>query len=71
MKDDKKSPDPMHEKLLIFLIAAAIAEAATLLLFYYWVVSMTYISPSQNHTIVPVLENILKWMYQVIMDKFI
>jgi len=71
MKDDKKSPDPMHEKLLIILIAAAIAEAATLLLFYYWVVSMTYISPSQNHTIVPVLENILKWMFQVIMDKYI
>ncbi len=66
MKADKKSPDPMHEKLLILLIAAAIAEAATLLIFYYWVVSMTYISPSQNHTIVPVLEYILKWMYQAI-----
>jgi hypothetical protein len=71
MKADKKSSHPMHENLLIFLIAAAIAEAAILLLFYYWVVSMTYISPSQNHTIVPVLENILKWMSQVIMDKYI
>jgi hypothetical protein len=71
MKDNKKYPDPMHEKLLIFLIAAAIAEAATLLIFYYWVVSMTYISPSQNHTIVPVLEKILEWMFQAIMDKYI
>jgi hypothetical protein len=52
--------------LLIFTIALAMAEASIFLLFYYWVVSMTYTTPSQNFTIVPVLQNILDWMYRVV-----
>ncbi len=62
-----KKRSALQEKLIIFMVALALAEASSLLLFYYWVVSMTYISPSQNLTILPVLENILKWMYQVIL----
>jgi 4-amino-4-deoxy-L-arabinose transferase-like glycosyltransferase len=48
-----------------FIIALSLAEASLLLLFYYWVVSMTYISPSQNYAILPTIENLLKWMYQI------
>ncbi len=54
------------DKILIFTIALAIAEASIFLLFYYWIVSMTFISPSQNFTILPVLQNILDWMYMVV-----
>ncbi len=70
LKNDKKSSVALPEDLLIFFIATALAEACTILIFYYWVVSMTYISPLQNHTILPVLENILNWMYPNI-GKFI
>ncbi|NJD51796.1 MAG: hypothetical protein FIB07_02910 [Candidatus Methanoperedens sp.] len=53
------------KKLTMFFISLSIAEASFLMLFYYWVVSMTYISPSQNFAILPILGNILKWMYQI------
>ena len=52
------------DKSMIFVVALTLAEASFLLLFYYWVVSMTYIAPAQNHTILPVIGDILKLMYQ-------
>ncbi|VVB85287.1 Dolichyl-phosphate-mannose-protein mannosyltransferase [uncultured archaeon] len=55
------------ETWIISIIALSLAEASLLLLFYYWVATMTYISPSQNYTILPALENLLKWMYQVVL----
>lgn len=64
---NKKSYSDILDKITIFFIALSLAEASILLLFYYWVVTITYISPSQNQTIVPILENILKWMYQVLL----
>lgn len=57
------------DKISIFFIALSLAEASILLLFYYWVISITYISPSQNYAIVPILENALKWMYQILIFK--
>jgi hypothetical protein len=54
-------------RLMTFVVALSLAEASIILLFYYWVASMTYISPSQNYTILPVLQNILNWMYQIIL----
>jgi 4-amino-4-deoxy-L-arabinose transferase-like glycosyltransferase len=64
-----KKPTDRLDKIIIFLMALSLAEASVLLLFYYWVVTMTYISPSQNYTIVPILEGILKWMYQAILGS--
>jgi 4-amino-4-deoxy-L-arabinose transferase-like glycosyltransferase len=64
-----KKPTDRSDKIIIFLMALSLAEASVLLLFYYWVVTITYISPSQNYTIVPILEGILKWMYQVILSS--
>jgi hypothetical protein len=58
-----KKPTDRSDKIIIFLMALSFAEASVLLLFYYWVVTITYISPSQNYTIVPILEGILKWIY--------
>jgi 4-amino-4-deoxy-L-arabinose transferase-like glycosyltransferase len=60
-----------HKKALLnrslsFIMALSLAEASFFLLFYYWVVSITYISPSQNYTIIPVMGNIINWMYQII-----
>lgn len=54
-------------RLMTFVVALSLAEASFFLLFYYWVASMTYISPSQNYTILPVLQHILNWMYQIIL----
>lgn len=62
----KNETSYLLDKLILFGIAASLALSSFFLLFYYWIVSMTYISPSLNHTILPVLENILKWMYQII-----
>jgi len=64
----KKSYSDQLDKITIFFMALSLAQASILLLFYYWVVTITYISPSQNQTIVPILENILKWMYQVFFE---
>jgi hypothetical protein len=64
-----KKPTDRSDKIIIFLMALSLAEASLLLLFYYWVVTITYISPSQNYTIVPILEGILKWMYQAILSS--
>jgi 4-amino-4-deoxy-L-arabinose transferase-like glycosyltransferase len=64
---NKKSYSDLLDKITIFFIALSLAEASILLLFYYWVVTITYISPSQNLAVVPILENILKWMYQVLL----
>ncbi len=55
------------DTLVIFIISLSLAEASILMLFYYWVVNMVYISPSQNYAVLPILENMLKWMYQVIL----
>jgi len=54
------------DKSLVYLIALSFALSSCLLIFYYWVVSMTYISPSQNHAIIPIMENILRWMYEIV-----
>lgn len=62
----KRPAGNVVEKLTIFIVALSIAEASFLMLYYYWVVSMTYISPSQNFTIIPILGNILEWMYRII-----
>lgn len=62
----KKSYSALLDKITLFFMSLSLAEASILLLFYYWVVTITYISPSQNQTIVPILESILKWMYQVL-----
>lgn len=64
--DNKKPVTTLLDKLILFGIAASLALSSFFLLFYYWIVSMTYISPDQNHTILPVLENILNWMYKII-----
>lgn len=52
---------------VIFIISLSLAMASLFLIFYYWVVSITYISPSQNFTILPVLQNILDWMYRMVL----
>jgi hypothetical protein len=65
---DKKLTD-RSDKITIFLMALSLAEASVLLLFYYWIVTITYVSPSQNYTIVPILEGVLKWMYQAILGS--
>lgn len=65
--NNKDHFSPSLNSLLTFIIALTIAEATFFLLFYYWVVTITYVSPSQNHTILPVLENFFKWMYQIIL----
>jgi 4-amino-4-deoxy-L-arabinose transferase-like glycosyltransferase len=64
---NKKPLTDLLDKMTLFLIALSLAQASILLIFYYWVVTITYISPSQNYTIVPILENILKWMYQALL----
>ena len=67
LTENKKSYSDILDKITLFFIALSLAQASILLLFYYWVVTITYISPSQNQTVVPILENILKWMYQVLL----
>jgi len=64
---NNKSYSDLLDKITMFFIALSLAEASILLLFYYWVVTITYVSPSQNQAVVPILENILKWMYQVLL----
>ncbi len=66
---NKKPAPALLNSMTIILIALSLALASMFLLFYYWVVSMTYTSPSQNFTILPVLQNILGWMYGSIMSS--
>lgn len=56
----------LMEKLLPYLIACAMAIATSFLLFYYWIITISYISPSQNLTVLPILNYIIEWMYKVI-----
>ena len=63
--ENNKPLTDLLDKITLFLIALSLAQASIILIFYYWVVTITYISPSQNNTILPILESILKWMYQV------
>jgi 4-amino-4-deoxy-L-arabinose transferase-like glycosyltransferase len=63
---NKRTNKSFSEKLIIILISMALAEASAVLCFYYWVVSITYISPSQNFTILPILNIIFDRMYQLI-----
>ena len=65
--ENNKSLTDLLDKITLFLIALSLAQASIILIFYYWVVTVTYISPSQNYTILPILESILKWMYQVLL----
>jgi len=55
------------DKITLFSIALSLAQASIILIFYYWVVTITYISPSQNYTILPILGDILRWMYQALL----
>jgi len=61
--NDKKYLD----RAMTFFMALSLAEASILLLFYYWIITITYISPSQNYTILPVTGSIFKWMYQILL----
>lgn len=62
----KKKPfSVILNKFNVFFISISLVLASFLMLFYYWVVSMTYISPTQNFSILPIMENILRWMYQI------
>jgi 4-amino-4-deoxy-L-arabinose transferase-like glycosyltransferase len=65
--ENKRSVIALFDNLLLVIIAFSLAEASALMLFYYWVTSMTYISPSQNYTIVPVVDIILKQMYNAVL----
>jgi len=62
---NKKLITAILTKLSVLLISISLVLATFLMLFYYWVVSMAYISPSQNFSILPILENTLRWMYQI------
>lgn len=62
---NKKPIAAILTKLCVLLISISLVQASFLMLFYYWVVSMTYISPSQNFSILPLLDNMLRWMYQI------
>ncbi|CAG0982546.1 hypothetical protein METP3_02169 [Methanosarcinales archaeon] len=64
---NNKSFTDLLDKITLFLIALSLGQASIMLIFYYWVVTIIYISPSQNYTILPILGNILKWMYQVLL----
>lgn len=55
-----------HGNLLLLLIAFAIAQASSFLIFYYWVANISYIAPSQNIPIIPLLNYIIEWMYRTI-----
>ena len=59
---DKKYLD----RAITIFIALSLAEAMIMIIFYYWVVTITYISPSQNLTLIPIMGDILKWMYQAL-----
>ncbi len=63
LRSRHKSISGMLEKTWVFLVALSLAEASVFLLFYYWVVTISYISPSQNYAIVPIMGNIIHWMY--------
>lgn len=54
------------DNLIIFIIALSLSLASFFLLFYYLIFNIGYISPSQNHAILPILDNLIKWMYQMI-----
>lgn len=60
----RKKATAILDKLTLFIIAMSLSLASMFLLFYFWVVNMTYMSPSQNYTILPILQKVLEWMYQ-------
>ncbi len=62
-----KIPAAILDKILVFFIGLSLSLASSFLLFYYWVMNMTYMSPSQNFTILPLMQNIIEWMYRVIL----
>jgi len=67
IKERKKTMSlGLHGNFLLLVIAFAIAQASAFLLFYYWIANMTYLSPPQNITIIPVLNYIIEWMYRTI-----
>ncbi len=63
---DKKSMLSINDNILLLFIALALAEASMFVFFYYWVVSMAYISPQQNLSLIPIINNIMEWMYKTI-----
>lgn len=63
----KSSVAALTDNLIIFTAALSLALASFFLLFYYWDIDMTYVSPSQNIKIIPVVENLVRWMYLNVM----
>lgn len=54
------------DNILLVFISIALAEASIMLLFYYWAVNITYISPEHNLLIIPMMQNLIDWMYKII-----
>lgn len=54
------------DNLTILSIAISLALASSFLIVYYWIVNTTYISPSQNYMIIPIFDNILRSIYQMV-----
>jgi hypothetical protein len=61
----KKHLSILLNTICLFIITLSIAQASFLMFFYYLIVSMTYISPSQNFAILPIAGIMIKWMYQI------
>jgi hypothetical protein len=64
---NKVSSSVLMENMTLFIIALSLSMASFFLLFYYWIVSIIYISPSQNFMILPVLQKVMEWMYRIIL----
>lgn len=64
---DKRFITGLLDNLLLFIVALSLSLATMFLLFYYWIANMTYISPTQNFTILPVFQIILEWMYRIVL----
>ncbi len=63
----RRSFTSLTDNIMILLIGMALAEASFMLLFYYWAVSITYVSPSQNLLIIPIIQHLISWMYGMIL----
>ena len=63
----RRSLSSMIDNVMIVLIGIALAEASFMLLFYYWAVSISYVSPSQNLLIIPIMQDLMSWMYNMIL----
>jgi|GEM_PF-1755666 len=67
LSNNKKPMAGILHKLCMLFISISLVQASFLMLFYYWIVSMTYISPSQNFSILPIMSNMMRWIYQILL----